>query len=263
MSYAGGYHPLLIATLRERRVRDEAAFFVPYLSPGMSVLDCGCGPGSLTVDIADLVTPGKVIGIDLEASQFVHGRDLARQRGTANVSFERGDISRLQFENSTFDAVFVHAVLYHLSDPQRALREVRRVLKPGGVVGILDADRGGDICAPTSAGIERGWSLIDRVLRHHGANLRFGRTQRALLREIGFARTEASASYDHFGTPEATRLFAEFWIDFLARLHSDLIVRSRWATSAVIDEVCVAFAEWGRHPDAFFARARCEAVAWK
>jgi|SRR2546426_1959318 len=261
--YAPGYHPMLIEALRGRRATHEAAFFVPHLRPGMRLLDCGCGPGSLTVDLAEIVAPGQAVGIDLEPRQFEYGRAQARRRGVSNISFQQGNVASLEFENGTFDAVFVHALLYHLSDPREALREVYRVLKPGGVVGLRDADRGGDICTPTNDRIEFGWSLIERVLRYHGADLYFGRTQRALLRDTGFLRTQGSASYDCFGTPEATRGFAAFWVHFFDRLHADLIVRNGWATRAAIKDICSAFADWGRSPDAFFARARCEAVAWK
>ena len=52
----------------------HGAFFLPYLHPGMTVLDCGCGPGTITIGLAEAVAPGEAVGVDLEASQVDRAR---------------------------------------------------------------------------------------------------------------------------------------------------------------------------------------------
>lgn len=261
--YSGGYGPRLLRGLSRRSLTREGAFFLPHLRPGMRVLDCGCGPGAMTIDLAAAIAPGEVVGLDPEAQQFAIGRDLARERGLTNVHFEQGSVYRLPFGDASFDAVFAHAVLYHLAAPVAALREIHRVLRPGGVVGIRDADVGGDLYAPTDPLLDRAWDLLDRLVQHNGGNPRFGRAQRAALREAGFGEIVATASFDAYGTPEATRAWAEFWAEYLARQHADLIVGEGWATRDELGRIEEAFLAWSTHPDAVAARARCEAVARK
>jgi ubiquinone/menaquinone biosynthesis C-methylase UbiE len=217
----------------------------------------------MTVEFAKVVAPGEVVGIDIEASQFATGMARAHQEGVTNVQFAVGNLYALTFPDGAFDAVFVHAVLYHLHDPRAALAEVYRVLKPGGVVGVRDADHGGNVYSPSNATLAQTWELIDHVLQQHGANPFMGRTQRALLRAAGFRRVEASASYDYAGTAETTHIFSTYWREFLGQQHTEEIIAQGWADRPTLEAMCAALAAWGAHPDAFFARARCEAAGWK
>jgi hypothetical protein len=141
--------------------------------------------------------------------------------------------------------------------------EIYRVIKPGGLVGVRDADHGGDLWAPATEALEHALALTERVLRYQGGNPGLGRTHRALLRAAGFVRIAASASYESFGTPEATQALGAYWAEFLGRVYADWLCAQGWATPAVLAQVGEALTAWGRHPDAFFARARCAAVGWK
>jgi ubiquinone/menaquinone biosynthesis C-methylase UbiE len=261
--YAGGYGAMTIEGLSHRTLAQDGAFFVRHHTPAMNVLDCGCGPGVLTIDIARIANRGSVVGIDLAADQIELGRTRARDAGCANVRFERADVYSLPFPDDTFDSVFAHALLYHLHRPLDALREIYRVLKPGGVAAIRDADAAGDVYAPQSASLDRTWALVNRVFESNGAHMDFGRTHRGALRRAGFVRTQASASYDSVGTPEATAWFSSFWIYFLTDVNRAPIVARGSASDEEIDEAVAALREWGRHPEAFYARCRCEALGWK
>lgn len=261
--YTGGYSAQLLEGFGRRTAAREAAFLLPHLRPGMTVLDCGCGPGALTVDLAEAVAPGAVTGIDIEETQFARARQRASECGATNVTFQCANLYDLPFDDAAFDAVFAHAVLYHLHEPNRALAEIRRVLKPGGVAGLRDADSGGDFWHPTSAEFERALALAARVMRHRGGNPHFGRVQRAALRAAGFQYIQVSASYDYYGNDAQASRFATYWADHFLVEHRELILGAGWSTGEELDALCAVVKAWATHPDAFFARCRCEAVGRK
>jgi ubiquinone/menaquinone biosynthesis C-methylase UbiE len=124
--------------MAERTAANTADFFLPHLRPGMSLLDCGCGAGTITIGLAQAVTPGEVVGVDHEPAQFEQARALAAEHGVDNVRFETADLFTLPFADDGFDAAFAHAVLMHVGDRKAALREMRRVVRPGGVVAVKD-----------------------------------------------------------------------------------------------------------------------------
>ncbi|MBX3329498.1 MAG: methyltransferase domain-containing protein [Nitrospira sp.] len=261
--YSAGYDPLVLKGLARREATRDAAFFVPHLTPAMHVLDCGCGPGGISVTLAALVPQGRVVGIDIEDRQLDMGRREAQQRGIGNVEFHHASLYALPFEDGTFDAVLAHAVLYHLAEPMKALQELWRLLKPGGVIGLRDADFDGDVYFPPHEDVDRFWKLMERVIEHSGGDTRFGRKQRRLLREAGFQNIAASASCDAFGTPEFTFGFSRYFGGVFLNQHRALILKEQWATESELAEMQNALIAWGSHPDAFYSRCRCEAVGWK
>lgn len=140
--YTPGHTSNATDFMSRRSVQSHGAFFMPHLTNGLSVLDCGCGPGSITLGIAELVAPAKVIGVDFGASQIEQACAAARGRGIANVEFRTADCYSLPFANSSFDRVFSHALMEHLFDPLRAIGEMHRVLMLGGVAGLCSPDWG-------------------------------------------------------------------------------------------------------------------------
>ncbi len=120
----------------------------------MQLLDVGCGPGAITVGLAGVVAPGEVVGVDFQATQVDQARALAAERGVVNARFEIGDAYQLPFPDGSFDALFAHAVLMHLRDPVRALAEMRRVLRPGGIAGVRDPDLGAVVFTPATSLLE-------------------------------------------------------------------------------------------------------------
>lgn len=169
-SYSQRSNPGFEAQLALRTAANEGAFFLPYLRPAMRVLDLGCGPGSITLGLAEKVAPGEVIGVDLQPSQVAQAQALSAARGVMNVRFEVADVYRLPFPDGSFDAVFAHVVLMHLREPVRALAEMRRVLRPGGIVGVRDCDWGGRIHAPATALLEQWYALTVRIRQRNGGD---------------------------------------------------------------------------------------------
>jgi ubiquinone/menaquinone biosynthesis C-methylase UbiE len=262
--YVSGYNATMLQMLSQRSLAQSGAFALPHFKKGMRMLDCGCGPGAMTVELAQHVAPGEVIGIDLEGKQFEIGRKRAAEKNVANVRLQVASIYELPFGEGEFDGVFVHAVLYHLAEPRRALAEIRRVLKPGGVVAVRDVDNGGNLSYPHSPELDLAWSLIDRAWQTNGADPFFGRKQREVLQACGFGEIRTSASFDNIGFPELMPKVGDYWADFILQAEiSGPALANGWATREELDALSAAFRAWGRHPSAFFARARCEAVAFK
>ena len=183
-----------IQDIEKRSSNQEAAFLLPYLKPGMSLLDCGAGPGTITIGLAQAISPGKAIGIDVSEADIERARDHARDLNVSNLSFEVASIYRLPFADNTFDAVFIHAVLGHLNEPSQALAEAYRVSKPNGVIGVREVDASGDLVAPANADADWLRELFLRVWQINGGNPYLGKSLRGLLRRAGFTNANASAS---------------------------------------------------------------------
>ena len=203
-----------------RKASQYAVNFLPYLKPGMKLLDCGCGPGSLTIDFAEIVTPGEAVGIDFQPHQIELAHSLAARRKVGNIRFEVGNIYDLPFKDNEFDAAWLCTVVMHLERPMEALKEVYRVLKPGGVIAITDGDWQGDIIYPTFRVINEFSAFFEKRFNKKGMNTHRARSNRYLLREAGFKRVKGSAVMEYYGTSEETQAYTEFIIE-LARQHVD------------------------------------------
>jgi SAM-dependent methyltransferase len=246
-----------------RSAAAQAAFARPHLRPGVVLLDCGCGPGSITVGLAELVTPGSVTGVDTDAAQVVRARALAAERAVANARFEEASVYALPFPDGSFDVVFSHALLEHLQRPVEALREMRRVAAPTGVVAVRTRDWEGLLLSPSSPLLLESVALWERLSRHTGGDPRRGKHLRALVREAGFERAEVSASYDCHATPDSTRQWGSFWAAELRGTMGARLLDLGMADRAALDDMAAAWLTWAERPDAFLARAFCEAVAWR
>src|SRR5262249_54997913 len=138
--YTHGHHESVLRSHRWRTAQNSAAYLLPHLAPGMSILDVGSGPGTITVDLAARVAPGRVTAVEISDDALDLARAEAVARGQSNVDFLVADVNALDLADATFDVVHAHQVLQHLTDPVQALREMRRVCRPGGVVAARDGD---------------------------------------------------------------------------------------------------------------------------
>jgi len=260
-SYSQRANPVFEAELALRTAAEEGAFFLPHLRAGMRVLDLGCGPGSITLGLAEAVAPGEVVGVDFQPAQVAQAQALSAARGVMNVRFEVADVYRLPFPDGSFDAVFAHAVLMHLREPVRALVEVRRVLRPGGIVGVRDSDWGGRIHAPATRLLEQWYALTVRVRQLNGGDPFMGRHHRRLLLEAGFARAEATVSVWSDGTPEKTRRRASF---LKAQLQgfAPTALSEGWMDQTTVEAVAAEVDAWAERPDALYVETLCKAIGW-
>ena len=264
----GGYHistddAETIRYFQRRGMAREAAFFLPHIQPGMTLLDCGCGPGSITLELAEVLASGEVVGIDRDSSRIEIATRLAAERGVANVRFHTADVLELPFAEARFDAVFAHAVLQHVREPMRALAEMRRVLKPEGTIGLRDDDRGGLVIAPQAPDVVRLVELLTMVEELTGGDPRIGRRYRELLRRSGFQEVAISASCEYDADITATRMRASLAVRAAREFVGPVGIDQGWSTPEEIDRVVSACQSWGESPDAFSAVIWCEAVGRK
>ena len=260
-AYSQANNAAFDAQLSARTAAREAAFFLPHLRPGMRLLDVGCGPGAITIGLAEIVAPGEVIGLDQRPEPLTTARDLAAQHGVTNVRFEEGSAYNLPFPDGSFDAAFAHIVLMHLREPVRALAEMRRVLRPGGVVGVRDVDFGATMHFPLTPLREQLNALRERMQRHNGGNPFLGRTFRRILLDAGFARAEAGASVFTAGSPAELRRVATF-LKAQSQGVRQAALANNWADQATLDAMIAEIDEWAERPDAFYLSVFCEAIGW-
>jgi SAM-dependent methyltransferase len=250
-----------------RRTGEAAAFLSPHLRRGMRLIDCGCGPGSITLDLARAVAPGEAIGVDFRADVVRQARVLARERGIENVAFHAATVYQLPYADGSFDSAFACAVLQHLAAPVAALEEVRRVLKPGGVIGIVDGSSTATFRYPTNSFLQAYDKLRGLEHEHNTGRPAEALALRALLREAGFAQTQASGTLaTEAGAPagslEETRIVARNHLIRLRGVLGELAVAQGWATRKELEQMAEALIAWGENPDAFYARPGFMTIGW-
>lgn len=261
--YTHDYSDVFTQALMSRSADNEAAFILPYLHSNMTLLDCGCGPGAITADLAKIVSPGHVTGIDIDESQIEFARNHASRLEIVNLDFRTADIYKLLFSDDSFDGAFAHTTIQHLSDPVSALKEIKRVLKPGGVVGIRDDDVGGSIWSPTNSLMQKGVTIFEKVWRHNGGDPHFGRQQRQALRKAGFSNIKVSANCFYCDTSEAIEEYGKFVVAMASAPNfRDQAVAINLCDKQFLDDLTEEWKKWRKHPDAFFAVIFCEAVGW-
>ncbi len=259
--YVHGYSAEHRAFLSSRTASREAAFFLPSLKPGMRLLDCGCGMGALTTSLAEWLAPGEVVGFDREVSQVEAARAWAAERGVTNVRFELGNIYEMPYPDASFDAVFAHTVLEHIREPLRAMREMRRVLKPGGVAGITDPDYETQLIAPSTPNMLALLRLMHAFSEEH-ASPYYARHQRQYLLEAGFARTEGFVTAVGGGNPMQTPAMFKMVIKPTMEAIRPWVLEKGLSTAEHFDEIVTEAQSWAERPDAFMALVLCSVVGW-
>ena len=262
--YQHGHHPSVVSNHAKRTAETDAAFFLPFLKPGMRLLDVGCGPGSITGGLALRVEPAETIGMDPSEVVVETARSLANKQSARHLTFEAGNIYEPRFPAESFDAIFAHQVLQHLRRPVDALRQMGALLKSGGVVGVRDVDWGSTAFYPENQGMRRFLSLYHQLALRNGGEPNAGRYLRHWFRQAGFTETRVTTSTGSYSDPAATREWADTFAERTLRSNiAEKALEYGMTTRSELEAIAAAWRTWGEDPDAIFCFIHAEVVAWK
>ena len=256
-AYTHGHAEPVLASHRWRTAENSCGYLLPHLRPGLALLDIGCGPGTITVDLAERVAPGRAVGLDAAGGVLDEAERLAAQRG-ASVELVVGDALALPFADGAFDVVHAHQVLQHVADPVGVLREAARVLRPGGLLAVRDVDYAATTWYPPDAGLDAWLQLYGTVARGNGGEPDAGRRLLAWARAAGLVdeRTAvtASASAWCYASPAEREWWGASWAGrATASAFAEHALASGAATSRELEEVASAWRRWAAAEDGWLA----------
>jgi SAM-dependent methyltransferase len=261
-TYTHGHHDSVLRSHRWRTVENSAAYVADRLVPGALVLDVGCGPGTITVDMARHVAPAELVGLDPSAEVIEAATRDAAEAGVANVAFRVGDVYALDLPDDAFDVVHAHQVLQHIGDPVAALREMRRVCKPGGVVAARDVIYRSFTWFPVDQELARYLEVYCAVHEANGGEPDAGSRMRTWAQAAGFTEIECRASAWCYATSAEVQWWGDLWADRLTKTAlGDRAVELALATRDEVEALAAAWRRWATHDDAWFACTHGELLA--
>ncbi|MDI3417361.1 class I SAM-dependent methyltransferase [Streptomyces luteolus] len=252
--YTHGHHASVLRSHTWRTAANSAAYLVGELKPHMAILDVGCGPGTITADLAALVPQGRVTGVDAAPGILDRARATAAERGLDNVEFAVADVHALGFPDDTFCVAHAHQVLQHVGDPVRALRELRRVVRPGGIVAVRDSDYAAMTWYPRTPGLDDWLDLYERVALANGGEPDAGRRLKSWALEAGFTDVTATSSTWTFSTPQERAWWSGLWAERTTdSSYARRATESGHADEAALHAISAAWRTWGEQADGWFA----------
>lgn len=251
--YVHGHAEAVLRSHRSRTVANSAAYLAPHLLPGARVLDVGCGPGTITADLAGRVAPGHVTAIDPSPDAVAETARLTAEAG--NVTAVVGDVytDGGWQRSGPFDVVHAHQVLQHVPDPVEALRRMRALCAPGGVVGARDADYAAFTWYPQVPALQDWLALYRQLARAAGGEPDAGRRLLSWARAAGFAEVTAGASVWCYADPAARSWWGGLWADrIVSSAIAERAVSSGAATRADLERIRDGWLEWSAADDGWF-----------
>ncbi len=250
--YTHGHHESVLRSHRWRTAENSAGYLLPRLKPHMRILDVGCGPGTITAGLADLVPRGHVTGIDTVRDVLEDASHLAA--GRSNLDFVTGDVYAVYYPDNTLCVVHAHLVLQHLSDPVTALREMSRVTKPGGLIAARDGDYGAMVWYPDMPALSDWLRLYRDVAKGNGGEPDAGRRLHAWAREAGLSDVAASSSTWTFATPAERAWWSGLWADRTTKsAYAARALSGGHATAEDLESIAEGWRSWAAHQDGWFA----------
>jgi SAM-dependent methyltransferase len=259
--YTHGHHESVLRSHRWRTAENSAAYLLPHVKSGATLLDIGCGPGTITADLASLVTPGRVTALEVTDAALGLARAEIARRGIESVDFAVGDVHALDFADDSFDIVHAHQVLQHVGDPVTALREMRRVTRPGGIVAVRDGDYAAFTWFPELPELDEWLDLYERVARGNGGEPDAGRRLLSWAHAAGFTDVTATSSTWCFANAADRAWWGGMWADRV--LASDL-ARTALATGAATQEdlerIAAGWMAWAADEDGWISLLHSELI---
>jgi ubiquinone/menaquinone biosynthesis C-methylase UbiE len=259
--YTHGHDESVLRSHRWRTADNSAGYLLPHLRPGLSLLDVGCGPATLTADLARRVAPGRVVALEATTDALAAaGEELARH--PIDVDLVQGDVHALDMPDATFDVVHAHQVLQHVGEPVQALKEMRRVCAPAGVVAVRDSDYAGFVWWPRLPELDEWLALYSRLARANGGEPDAGRRLAAWARQAGFAEVTATSSTWCFATPQDRAWWGGMWADrILESAMARQALDSGAATLGDLQRISAGWRSWAQQEDGWLSLLHAEVLA--
>jgi ubiquinone/menaquinone biosynthesis C-methylase UbiE len=264
--YASDHNPATLRTHQWRTAANSAAYLIPYLEPSMTILDVGCGPGTITVDLARYVPDGYIIGVEYVDKPLTVARQYAEEQRVTNVQFAIGDVLNLrEYADNTFDVVHAHQVLQHVPDPVRALLEMRRVVKPGGI--IASRESAAMTWYPRLKGLEEFYDIYRKVAEGMGGHPDPGSYIHVWAQKAGFARANISCTAGSYCFSDTAD--RKWW----SELCSERLLAPAYVQNAVekgghcdkedLTRLAKIWQDWGQDKDGWFTITHGEMICQK
>ena len=258
--YTHGHHESVLRSHSNRTVDNSAAYLRPHLGPGTRMLDVGAGPGTITVEFAELVA--HVTATEIGPDELGLSQWLAQERGVTNIDFAVADVHALDFADDAFDVVHAHQVLQHVADPVQALREMRRVTRPGGIVAVRDADYAAFHWFPLLPELDEWLRLYRVAAQANGGEPDAGRRLLAWARAAGFEDVTATASTWCYADAESRAWWGGMWADrILESALARQLVDTGLATRTELEAISAAWTRWAGDGDGWFLVPHGEIIA--
>ncbi|CAI6335849.1 unnamed protein product [Periconia digitata] len=259
-SYMHGHHASVLRSHSWRTVENSCPHLLPYLNKSdLRILDVGCGPGTITADLAARVPDGSVLGIDPSIEVIEKARKYAEDQGVKNVRFELGDIFNWKqvtgIEKESFDVVHAHQVLQHLEDPLKAMGKFKELVKVGGVVAVRDVDYSAMNHYPDHPGLHKWKKTYIEVAQGLGFDPNIGKRLHAVAMEAGFPRSDIDATVGNwvFSTPDEREFWCGLWAErTLKSEFRDKVIKGNHGTQADLEELSQAWKEMEKKDDGWF-----------
>ena len=262
--YTMGFSEEILDALARYTAESTAKHLLPYLRPGLRVLDFGCGPGTISVGLAKAVHPGEMHGVDMDEHTIEHARAVAQSQRQENAVYHVGDVTDLPFEDNFFDAAHCHNVLMHIPDTSAVLTEVKRVLKPGGVIACREMIAGSSFSHPNFGVLRKAWDMFEDLLEADDGHPQMGKDMKDHLVKAGFEGIRMEGTFDFYNSPADVAwiyAFANKW--FLSPEITEAAIKYGASTRELCDAIAAAYEKWRVHPGALCGIAYGEALANK
>ncbi len=253
-AYTHGHAESVLRSHRTRTAANSAAYLVPHLRPGQTLLDVGSGPGTITADLAELVAPGRVIALETSEEVLAITRQGVEERGCGNVDYVVGDVHALELPDDSVDVVHAHQVLQHVADPVQAIREMARVCRPEGLVAARDGDYGAFTWFPASVELDRWRELYSVAARANHGEPDAGRRLLGWAHAAGCTDVVASASTWCYADPTSRAAWGHMWADRITgSAIADQLVDSGLASRGELEDIAGAWRAWAAAPDGWIS----------
>ena len=253
-AYTHGYHSSVLRSHSNRTVENSAQYLMGALSQGKSLLDVGSGAGTITADFAQRLSPGRVTALEASEEALEFTRAGVKKHGLNSVDFVVGDVHALEFPDDSFDIVHAHQVLQHVSNPVQALREMKRVCKPGGVVAARDGDYAGFIWYPELPELDEWMDWYQKASRANNGEPNAGRYLLSWAQQAGFTDITSTSSTWCLSTPEARNWWGDMWADrILESKIAQQLLSQGIASQDDLERVSMAWRDWASTKDGWMS----------